>query len=798
MFLFEKYVSLWPNRIIWEYMECNQFTHMAFISYKREDEKWAKWLQQKLESYRLPVAIRKEHQDLPERLSPIFRDTTDFSGGVLADAITNGLKASRHLIVICSPRAANSKWVCKEVEDFRNLGKSAQIIPFIIEGEAHSKDPDKECFPKSLLELSDSEEVLGININENGREAAFVKVVATMLGLEFDALWQRHQRAERRRRRMVMGGLMGFILMLLGVAGWISWQYVELNKRNNLIETQNREIDMKNDSILRVNQVLADANRTIQLANDSIERAYNKLSVSEHNLMLKNFELEEANNRIQREQKSTYIALAKAVAEKARMMVAQGDALQAMMALLEVMPDNLDNPNRPYVAEADAALRIVLDSVYSAKGLMQYTISEDIGNAFFSIDDKYIYSFSDNNFKGNDTMFVSDAETYNVLGYSAIPDTCELYESVDTKQFAIKTKERLDLYSLPYMKGIESIAVYANPDKVRTILGKMHPLAVVDNPFVGYETEEVGDRFSSGYNIFTFTDKKSNQPLFSFKEEMPDDYWESGVTISPDGCRIAVIDRNQNNIRVMDKNGKKIIESAPDYFPHWSTNLEYSKSGNVLFLIDNRNKMLNLLDANTLETIGRISTYPYDAYSYVYSNADDNKFLVTTEFERVLRIYTRNTSPRYLALEQNLRDNLADLLAKSNNHPAESDDDSVFVHGDYEFYLGDGIVSFHDKKARYKDWNIRDNTIAYLFKKICYDKYIIVRCVHDHGWIRNKVLELTSGVCVCDNVNIDVGDDGEEGTPYLFPSYPDLIKQCKDIVKGMKLTPSVRKKYFLE
>ena len=33
--------------------------NFAFVSYKREDEKWAKWLQQKLENYKLPAVIRK-------------------------------------------------------------------------------------------------------------------------------------------------------------------------------------------------------------------------------------------------------------------------------------------------------------------------------------------------------------------------------------------------------------------------------------------------------------------------------------------------------------------------------------------------------------------------------------------------------------------------------------------------------------------------------------------------------------------------------------------------------------------
>lgn len=39
-----------------------KYTNIAFISYKREDEAWAKWLQKKLEHYKLPTEIRKKIQ----------------------------------------------------------------------------------------------------------------------------------------------------------------------------------------------------------------------------------------------------------------------------------------------------------------------------------------------------------------------------------------------------------------------------------------------------------------------------------------------------------------------------------------------------------------------------------------------------------------------------------------------------------------------------------------------------------------------------------------------------------------
>ena len=37
------------------------YDNYAFISYKREDEKWAEWLQRKLEGYKLPTRRQIRH-----------------------------------------------------------------------------------------------------------------------------------------------------------------------------------------------------------------------------------------------------------------------------------------------------------------------------------------------------------------------------------------------------------------------------------------------------------------------------------------------------------------------------------------------------------------------------------------------------------------------------------------------------------------------------------------------------------------------------------------------------------------
>ena len=78
-------------------------TYLAFISYKHEDKKYAKWLQQKLESFRLPLYLQEQRPDLPDYPRPIFRDETDLELGLLSENIHRALDHSRYLIVICSP-----------------------------------------------------------------------------------------------------------------------------------------------------------------------------------------------------------------------------------------------------------------------------------------------------------------------------------------------------------------------------------------------------------------------------------------------------------------------------------------------------------------------------------------------------------------------------------------------------------------------------------------------------------------------------------------------------------------------
>jgi len=209
-----------------------KYEYFAFISYKREDEKWAKWLQHNLESYKLPTAIAiKSGLKLPQSLKPVFKDTTDIKPGVLAEVLTQNLEKSKYLIVVCSPRSANSQWVGREISDFISLGKPNNIVLFIVDGKPYSNDPKTECY--HLVIQQKLPEMLGVNINEEGKEwkyvkrqKAFIRIVSALLNVSFDSLWQRQKRRIIRNRVL---GILTFLLIATAIAGMSVYQY-EVNE----------------------------------------------------------------------------------------------------------------------------------------------------------------------------------------------------------------------------------------------------------------------------------------------------------------------------------------------------------------------------------------------------------------------------------------------------------------------------------------------------------------------------------------------------------------------------------------
>ena len=232
------------------------FKYYAFISYNSKDTVWGKRVQRKLEHYRMPATLCNEHGWKRTPIRPVFFAPTDIQPGGLTDELQERLKASRNLVVICSPNSAQSDWVGKEIEFFHSLGRTSNIHFFIVDGKPHSGDPSTECFNPVIDKLG-LPEILGANIHERNyrwpwlnKERAYVQLVSKLLGVEFDAIWQRHKRLLFRKALAWFFGIAAVIAALVAV--WIGNQPFDTTVRLNEASVHNDQLPPMHDAVVTI------------------------------------------------------------------------------------------------------------------------------------------------------------------------------------------------------------------------------------------------------------------------------------------------------------------------------------------------------------------------------------------------------------------------------------------------------------------------------------------------------------------------------------------------------------------
>lgn len=232
----------------------DEYKYFAFISYSSKDMEWGKRVQKKLEGYKMPATLCSEHGWERKPIKPVFFAPTDIQPGGLTEELQERLRASRNLIVICSPNSARSEWVGKEIAFFHQLGRTKQIHFFIVEGTPHSGHPDTECFNPVVDKLG-LPEILGANVHEKiyrwswlNKERAYVQLISKLLGVEFDAIWQRHKRQLVQKAIAWTVGILMVLASLFYV--WRTNQPVEVTMRLHEASVHNDQLPPLKDAVV--------------------------------------------------------------------------------------------------------------------------------------------------------------------------------------------------------------------------------------------------------------------------------------------------------------------------------------------------------------------------------------------------------------------------------------------------------------------------------------------------------------------------------------------------------------------
>ncbi|GAM99036.1 hypothetical protein U91I_02673 [alpha proteobacterium U9-1i] len=251
--------------------------YTAFISYSQADKAWGKRIHNWLETYRVPVGVMVD-VSTDRRLGRFFRDEEEMPAATdIAAVVRRAIEVAESLIVICSPRSAQSQWVEAEIEYFRRANPSGKIFAVIIDGEPNADDLARECFPPALRVVTDPTEddsmpiePVGLDVRVDGKARICARLAAGILGVDFNDLWQRdRRRAEARQRRTIMVlsavSTVFAVLAITAIALGVSARRNAAEARRQAeiataarIELQREYLSMIGESA--INQVLANGN----------------------------------------------------------------------------------------------------------------------------------------------------------------------------------------------------------------------------------------------------------------------------------------------------------------------------------------------------------------------------------------------------------------------------------------------------------------------------------------------------------------------------------------------------------
>ena len=201
--------------------------YATFISYAREDESFARYLEEQIEARGLSTG---------QKAVRAFRDTSDLAGNEYHTSLDEHLRKSASMIVVCSPAARQSTYVSDEISRFVKMHGAGRLFPVLRSGLPDNEADDKRAFPPALLAaiagMPLAADFRGFDTRKGRRagsaaESEWYRLVANVEQTTPDSVRQadKEQEVKSLRRRLMRGAAVVVTLAVaLAVVGYFWWR----------------------------------------------------------------------------------------------------------------------------------------------------------------------------------------------------------------------------------------------------------------------------------------------------------------------------------------------------------------------------------------------------------------------------------------------------------------------------------------------------------------------------------------------------------------------------------------------
>lgn len=254
-------------------------TYRAFLSYSHRDKAAVAKLHRMLETFRVPAQLVGRETPIgpaPRRLTPIFRDRDELpASDDLGARLTDALRRSMFLVVICSPASARSTYVREEILQFKRLHGEGRVLALIVDGEPNAADmpgrEDEECFPVPLKfrigpdgELSSvrAEPIAAdVRPHADGWRLGEMKLIAGLTGLGLDDLVQRETQRRIQSLAAIATAATAGMILTCGLAVYANTKRLEAERQRTIAERESAAARAASDYLIS----------TFELANPATE-----------------------------------------------------------------------------------------------------------------------------------------------------------------------------------------------------------------------------------------------------------------------------------------------------------------------------------------------------------------------------------------------------------------------------------------------------------------------------------------------------------------------------------------------